>query len=167
MTDDGQTRYEAAADAARDQGLLVPAYEEDGRLRMRGGQVVYHITPAGIDEGARHDPALACDAEHYARAQQMQDRALAFDAETRTRFGKLIRRLPELEALARREPPGIGPVLHTAYLAAQAEAGHPDWWPAEADARQVLDVPAAEQLLADWVLGQIRRAGMLPDEDAE
>jgi hypothetical protein len=72
----------------------------------------------------------------------------------------------DLEALARRVavPPGIGPVLHDAYLAAQADHDNPDWWPAWADAREVFDVPTAEQLLADWVTGRIRRAGMAPEE---
>jgi hypothetical protein len=57
----------------------------------------------------------------------------------------------------------LGTVLHAAFLAAQADHDHPDWWPAWLDAREVLDVPAAEQLLADWVTDRIRRAGMAPE----
>ena len=71
----------------------------------------------------------------------------------------------DMAALARRvaTPPGIGPVLYYAYLAAAADHDNPDWWPAWLDAREVLDVPAAEQLLADWVTDRIRRAGMAPE----
>jgi hypothetical protein len=76
-----------AAEELRRKGWIVPVYDEHGQRREEDGQIWYTLSPAGLDEVHRQFPEKPFDAERYAKAQEMLDRALRFDPETRARFG--------------------------------------------------------------------------------
>ena len=69
------------------KGWLMPVYDEHGQRREENRQIWYSLTPGGLEEFYKHFPAEPFDPEHYAKAQEMLDRALRFDPETRARFG--------------------------------------------------------------------------------
>jgi hypothetical protein len=84
---DIELQMAAALVNLREKGWTIPVYDEHGQRDEHNGQTRYTLSPTGLQETAKQHPDMSFTPEHYAQAQEMLDRALRFDLETRARFG--------------------------------------------------------------------------------